>query len=328
MQQQRRFDFGRVHVRAAGDDHVLGAAVDEQVAVVVEVAEIAERELLAPMDAVGLVRVVVIAEPDAVLHVDLADGAGRHLVAVVVEDQQPHAANRPTDGPRLLEPAVRLGDRRRALHAAVGLPDHRAPPRHHLRLHLGRTGRRGVHDGVETRVVVPLAHFGRQLKETVELRRHHVRGADAVLLDELQGALGFEAIHDHERVADVETAHVVAVRSTVEHAGADEHRTVERAEVERAAEEGVGVGEQVGVTRRDRTTNPLRPSGGAGRVHEQAAGPPIGWRRPRHGAAGRGERREAVDFADRQHAQPRPGASSPASNGANRAPATSTLQPE
>ena len=47
MFEQRRLDLGRVDVGAAGDDHVLGAVGDEQVAVGVEVADVAEAEPLA-----------------------------------------------------------------------------------------------------------------------------------------------------------------------------------------------------------------------------------------------------------------------------------------
>ena len=41
VRHQRLLDLGRVHVEAAGDDHVLGPVDDEQEAVVVEVADVA-----------------------------------------------------------------------------------------------------------------------------------------------------------------------------------------------------------------------------------------------------------------------------------------------
>ena len=60
--EQHRVDLGRVDVHAAGDDEVGGAVGEEQVAVVVEVADVAEGEVVAPVRPVGLVRVLEVVE--------------------------------------------------------------------------------------------------------------------------------------------------------------------------------------------------------------------------------------------------------------------------
>ena len=43
----------------------------------------------------------------------------------------------------------------------------------------------------------------RQGQQSHELRRHQVGDRDAVALDQLQRPLGLEAVHDHQRVAQV-----------------------------------------------------------------------------------------------------------------------------
>ena len=126
------------------------------------------------------------------------------------------ATERP-DRARLLQPAVRLGDGGRALHAAVRLPDHRAPPVHHLLLHLERTGRGGVDDDLEARDVVPVLDLLGQAEEADELGRHHVGRRDPVPLDGGQGLLGVELAQDRDGLADVAAR---PCRSSGSHRGA------------------------------------------------------------------------------------------------------------
>ena len=47
MAEQHRLDLGRIDVHAAGDDEVGAAVGEEEVAVVVDVADVAEREVVA-----------------------------------------------------------------------------------------------------------------------------------------------------------------------------------------------------------------------------------------------------------------------------------------
>ena len=77
----------------------------EQVAGVVEVADVADREEAVAAVGVGLLLVAVVLEVlDAELHVDGAGRAGRELAAGVVEDADLGARPRLADGAGTLEP--------------------------------------------------------------------------------------------------------------------------------------------------------------------------------------------------------------------------------
>ena len=270
VRRQHRFDLLGVHVHTAGDDHVLGAVADEEIAVVVDESDVADGEEPPAVRGARRLRVADVLERRRVGSVvDPADLARPQLATVVVEDGQAGAPDRAPDGAGLLQPPVRLGDRRRTLHAAVGLPDHRAPPLHHPALHLERARRRRMHDRMQARDVGACPHLLRQLQQPMELRRHHVRREHAVLLDEAQGLRGVEAVHDHEPVPDVERARPVGVAAAVVHGGRHEVRPAEGHEVEGAAEGGGVVRHLRGVAVRLRPADALRPAGGPRRVDEQ-----------------------------------------------------------
>ena len=96
MAEQHRFDLGRVDVDAAADDQVRAAVGEEEVAVVVDVADVAEREVLAPVRAVGLLRRLEVLEPAlGRLQVDGADRARGDVACVVVEDPDVVGRRRP-----------------------------------------------------------------------------------------------------------------------------------------------------------------------------------------------------------------------------------------
>ena len=170
-------------------------------------------------------------------------------------------------------------------------------------------------------------HVVGQLQQPVELRRHHVRGEHAVLLDEPQRLGGVEARHDHQRVPDVERAHVVGVAPAVVHGGRHEVRAAEGHEVEGAAEHRGVVGDLPGIADGLRAADALGPAGGPRRVHEQRA------RRAgiRFGDGVRGtrvvERLEAGDVTDRERRRQR-ARSTVATCAAKRSSATSTRAPE
>ncbi len=232
--------------------------------------------------------------------VDGPDLTGAELLAVRVEDAHAGAADGAPDRARLLEPAMRLGDGRGALHPAVGLPDHRAPPLHHPALHVERARCRRVHDRVQARHVVAGAHLLGEAQQPVELRRHHVRGEHAVLLDQAQRLLGIETGHDHEGMADVERAHVIGVATAVVHRGRHQVRPAEGHEIERPAEHRGVVGDLPGIARGLRTPNPLGPAGGARRVDEQRARRTVVGDGRGLPGPGLGERLEPVDHPDRE----------------------------
>src|SRR5262249_47745196 len=79
-------DLGRVDVDAAGDDHVALPVAQEQVAVRVQVADVAHGEHAAGARGAGLRLVLVVLEGrGAHAHVDQAGLAGGHVVACLVE---------------------------------------------------------------------------------------------------------------------------------------------------------------------------------------------------------------------------------------------------
>ena len=88
MLEQHVVDLGRVDVAAAEDDEVGAAVGEEEVAVVVDVPDVAQGEVVAAVRRLGLVAVLEVLEAPDVgrLEVDRADRAGRELVAVVVGD--------------------------------------------------------------------------------------------------------------------------------------------------------------------------------------------------------------------------------------------------
>jgi len=81
------FDLGAVHVLAAGDAHVVGAVDQEQVALVVQVAEVPA--VIPPMteDRSGRLGLVPVTRHDVgAAHDDLADLPRRHFLVALVED--------------------------------------------------------------------------------------------------------------------------------------------------------------------------------------------------------------------------------------------------
>ena len=62
VREQHALDLGRIDVDAAGDDHVGLAVAEEQVAVVVEVADVADGEEAGPAVGLGLVLVLEVLE--------------------------------------------------------------------------------------------------------------------------------------------------------------------------------------------------------------------------------------------------------------------------
>ena len=117
-------DLARVHVVAAADDQVLLAIDDEEVPVLVGLGDVAGLEPPLAVDRLGRrVRSV----PVALHHVvsadhDLADLAGRHVVAVVIDDLHLDALDRRTDRTRLaLVVGMVEGRHRRGLAQPVAL---------------------------------------------------------------------------------------------------------------------------------------------------------------------------------------------------------------
>ena len=199
---QRRLDLGRVDVGAPRQDHVLEPVAEVEVAVLVEVAAVAEG-LPAPLPPAGLRAHVVVGGPVApAAHPHLALGAGRHRIAGGVADHD-LAAHRPPDRAAVLQPllagddggdlplgaGVQLDDALGAEPADPGL----------LQPHRARLGQ--VPHRAQRVEVVALAHRDRQPPDALHHRGDQVDDLGAVGLDGGQGALGVEPGQDRHVAA-------------------------------------------------------------------------------------------------------------------------------
>ncbi|MNL53410.1 hypothetical protein D3C87_1766540 [compost metagenome] len=87
MAPQHLLDFAGVHVEAAGNDHVLLAVGQVQVAFGVDVADVAGVQPAVDEGFGGLVRLLVVALHDQVAaHADLAGGTAWQDPLVIVHD--------------------------------------------------------------------------------------------------------------------------------------------------------------------------------------------------------------------------------------------------
>ena len=299
--QQNSLDLGGVDVDAAADDHVLGPTGDEQVPVLVEVADVANGEHVPSVRGLRGLLVAVVAEACHSPVVDVAGLVRAEPVPVVVEDGELDAADRPADGSRLLQPAVGLGDGRRALHPAVGLPQHWTPPLEHGLLDLARAGGRGVDHRMQAGHVVALADLERELEHPMEQRCDHVRRAHPISLDQPQCLLGVETGHYHQRMADVQGPSVVAVRTAVVHRSGHEVRAIERPKVECPAEQGGVVHRPVGVAARSGPADALGRARRARCVGDHPAVASVGRQRCRLVGQQRFERQRVGHVAGPDH---------------------------
>ena len=190
-----------IDVHAAGHDHEVAPIGEVQVALVVDVAHVADRRpSLLVVRRRGLLRVLVVLErrrPFARLEPHDARFADGELGAVFVADVNDVTAW-PPHRSRVVEP-FGGGDERCAgcFSRAVVLVDDRAPPLQHALLHVDGTRCGRVHRVTERREVVRQALLVGQLEHADEHGRNQLRMGHAVPLDELEKLLGVEAFHDH-----------------------------------------------------------------------------------------------------------------------------------
>src|SRR5438105_9927496 len=139
---QRGLDLGRVDVDAARNHHVALAVADEDIAVRVDVADVARGDEAVAIDLGTFFRLVVVGEiriaGDA--RIDFADLALRQFLSVIADKTQFRSRGNLADGARFPQRILRSGkgDRTR-LGRAVELIDDRAPPIDHRTLDVGRT---------------------------------------------------------------------------------------------------------------------------------------------------------------------------------------------
>ena len=174
--------FLRVDVHAARDDHVRLAIGEVEIALGVEVADVADREEIAAIRRRGLLLVLVVVEARL--------GIGRRLEedrafahgfgdrrSVVIEQMHLAAGPVSTDGALVRQPLLRADQRAAAFGARVVLLDRVAPPLDHRLLDGDGAGRRRVHGDAQLRNVVALAHRLGQRKQSFEMRRHPLRAS-------------------------------------------------------------------------------------------------------------------------------------------------------
>src|SRR5262249_33407317 len=97
---ERRLDLRRVGVHAAADDHIGATIAEREVALGVEVADVAEREEVAAAALGGLLGVALVLEGGSGAEVDVARDAGRAGPARCVEDVHLEAGPGPPDRAR------------------------------------------------------------------------------------------------------------------------------------------------------------------------------------------------------------------------------------
>ena len=198
VQQQHVLDVARVDVEAAADDEVLAAVHHHQVAVGVDVPDVAgvqppvhdrssRRRLVPPVAGHDPGR------RDAHLSVD----ARRQLLAIRALDPQPHSRQRPADA--AITTRIRRVHRRRRRHlraaVAVGHPGRRHAPLE-LGPHRGRQRRAAGRDVGQRRQVDVLERLGQQ---HLQHRRHHRSRFDPAGRDQPHELRRVEARHQVQR---------------------------------------------------------------------------------------------------------------------------------
>jgi hypothetical protein len=193
-------DLARVDVGAPADDHVLLAIGDEQIAILVEVADVAGVQPAAAQGLGRRLRLVPVAlHHDVAAYHDLAELAGRARLVLVVDDAHAHrrrlapGRGEPAAGHRIGEHVLGLRQyrhRHRRLALAEDLSEHRPEraERGFQMLHVHR--RAAVDDRVQAPVIVapPL----RRVQQRVDHRRHQEHRRDPVPGDGVEDARGIE----------------------------------------------------------------------------------------------------------------------------------------
>ena len=174
------FDFGWIDIHPARDDHVPLAVVEEQIAIGIEVADVAASDETVDFDGAAVIVAAVVVEIGIgrQSRVDFAADPGRLFATLLVEDLDRAAGSDTTHCSRPRKPVLRSADGGDAgFGPAVGFHEDRPPPGNHRPLDIRRTRRTRVQHQFERRHVVVAAHLFRELeKPHKECRHHHQRG--------------------------------------------------------------------------------------------------------------------------------------------------------
>ena len=201
-----RFDVRRIHVEPAGDDHVLLAVDDVEVAVVVEPAHVARAQERPPvgMDPGCVARrlgLVVIAKhhraraPD-----DLADLTARQDLAFVVDDLDLGPERRHAHRTRLPRHILRRDRRPDAFGEAPQLHQARAELRDETIAQRRRQCRARRNDAAQARPIVPVNLGPFEQRSNLRWNHEDVRGALA--LDRIGERVERERREHRARAAD------------------------------------------------------------------------------------------------------------------------------
>ena len=112
MGEQHFLDLARIDVGAAGDDQVLGAVLEVEIALLVEDADVAGMQPAAAQRGRARLRVLPIARHDHAAAEDLAGLARRHRLVLRIRDHHLDAGIRLAGRGQALAPArmVAVGD--------------------------------------------------------------------------------------------------------------------------------------------------------------------------------------------------------------------------
>ena len=217
-------DLGRIDVHAARNHHVLRAVAEIEEAVLVEIADIAERNEPRLLRLAALLVIAVIGEvrDGGGPAEDLAGRAMRELLAVFIDHHDLRAVDRLADGAGMGEVLLRIAEDDGArFRAAVILVDDGTPPFDHGLLDVNRAGRGGMNDEAERGEVVFLLHFVGQFQQAHEHGRYHVEMRDLVPFDHLQQFFRIEARLQDDVRADAESIEPVGIGRGVIHRAGD-----------------------------------------------------------------------------------------------------------
>jgi hypothetical protein len=285
VREQQLLDLAGEDVLPARDDHVVVAAIDEQPAAGVEVADVAARHQ--PVDDLLRAAAGVALERHRVADEDPAGRADVDVASVVVDDPHPGAARHPADATRLDRQILGRRDRRVGdLGRAVQVVDHRPERRGRAHAQLGAELRAGDEDDPQRREVAAGAGLVAEVEHLPEHHRDDDQRARPVALEVVERELRVEPATQHHRRAEHHPQDGVGETERVEQRRAD-HRRLARPE-RRLREQRPERGERV----RRLALGALRRASGPAREDDHRA-VHLGLRR-RRGVAFRDQRVESV----------------------------------
>ena len=152
------------------------------------------------------------------MHIDQAGLALRQRLAFVIQDGHRHAGQRLARRPGLAQRLMAVQARHVAeFTRTIGFVNHRAPPVDHRALDVGRARGAGGGDETHRAQVVALFHAVGQRQQPHVHRGHQVGVGEALRFDQLQRALGVEALFDEQLGAHLRRPDAIRIGCAVVH---------------------------------------------------------------------------------------------------------------